>query len=102
MISALANRYEADVDLTLAAAEFGFNKKDFEEAADDADRKFRPLIRRLQQGSIPRDQFENNYRELALAITDQDAGRRSTQCAAVRAGGAARRLPSRSATKRCL
>ncbi len=72
MISALANRYEADVDLTQAAAEFGFNKKDFDEAADDADRKFRPLIRRLQQGSIPRDQFETNYRELALAISDQE------------------------------
>lgn len=71
MISALANRYEADVDISLAAAEFGFSKKDFEDASDDADRKFRPLIRRLQQGTIPRDQFENNYRELALAITDQ-------------------------------
>jgi mono/diheme cytochrome c family protein len=73
MINALAKRYEDDLDLTLAAAEFGFNKKDFEDAADDADRKFRPLIRRLQQGSIPRDQFENNYRELATAITDQEA-----------------------------
>ena len=73
MINALAKRYEDDLDLTLAAAEFGFNKKDFEDAADDADRKFRPLIRRLQQGSIPRDQFENNYRELAIAITDQEA-----------------------------
>jgi hypothetical protein len=72
MINALANRYESDVDLNQAAAEFGLNKKDFEEAADDADRKFRPLIRRLQQSSIPRDQFENNYRELALGITDQE------------------------------
>lgn len=73
MINALAKRYEDDLDLTLAAAEFGFSKKDFDDAADDADRKFRPLIRRLQQGSIPRDQFENNYRELAIAITDQEA-----------------------------
>ena len=73
MINALAKRYEDDLDLTLAASELGFNKKDFEDAADDADRKFRPLIRRLQQGSVPRDQFENNYRELAIAITDQEA-----------------------------
>jgi hypothetical protein len=72
MITALAKRYEDDLDLTLAAAEFGFSKEDFEEAAEDADRRFRPLIRRLQQGAIPRDQFENNYRELALAITDQE------------------------------
>jgi len=73
MISALANRYEADVDINLAAAEFGFDKKSFENASDDAEKKFRPLIRRLQQGTIPRDQFENNYRELALAITDLNA-----------------------------
>ena len=70
MISALANRYEADVDVIQAAAELGFNKKSFEVAFDDAGRKFRPLLRRLQQGSLPRDQFENNFRELALAISD--------------------------------
>ncbi|MFN3349548.1 DUF4384 domain-containing protein [Pseudorhodoplanes sp.] len=72
MITALAKRYEDDLDLTLAAAEFGFNKEDFEEAAEDAERRFRPLIRRLQQGSIPRDQFENNFRELAKSITDME------------------------------
>jgi hypothetical protein len=48
----------------------GFNKKSFEDAFDDAGRKFRPLLRRLQQGSIPRDQFENNFRELGLTISD--------------------------------
>ncbi len=86
MINALAKRYEDDLDLTLAAAEFGFSKKDFDDAADDADRKFRPLIRRLQQGSIPRDQFENNYRELAVAITDQEAvpGTGGSACLAAR------------------
>ena len=72
MITALAKRYEDDMDLTLAAAEFGYTKEDFEEAAEDAERRFRPLIRRLQQGAIPRDQFENNYREMALSITDQE------------------------------
>ncbi len=87
MISALANRYESDVDLNQAAAEFGLNKKDFEEAADDADRKFRPLIRRLQQGSIPRDQFENNYRELALGITDQDEVKVAAAAGGCRCGG---------------
>ena len=90
MISALAKRYEDDVDLTLAAAEFGFGKKNFKEASDDADRKFRPLIRRLEQGSIPRDQFETNYRELALGISDQLEVNVGGAPAAAGGGGAAK------------
>jgi mono/diheme cytochrome c family protein len=70
MITVLTSRYEADVDFIQAAAEFGFDKKKFEDAFVDAGRKFRPLIRRLQQGTIPRDQFENSFREVARAITD--------------------------------
>ena len=70
MISALVQNYEADVDLVQAAAEFGFNKNGFENAFVDADRKVRPMLRRLKQGTIPRDQFENSYREVARAITD--------------------------------
>ena len=70
MISALVQSYEADVDLAQAAAEFGFNKNEFESAFVDADRKVRPMLRRLKQGTIPRDQFENSYREVARAITD--------------------------------
>ena len=70
MISALVQSYEADVDLVQAAAEFGFNKNGFESAFVDADRKVRPMLRRLKQGTIPRDQFENSYREVARAITD--------------------------------
>jgi hypothetical protein len=89
MINALSNRYESDVDLSLAAAEFGLTKKDFEDNAGDADRKFRPLIRRLQQGSIPRDQFENNYRELALAITDNEEVKIAGAAPAAAAPGAA-------------
>jgi len=72
MINALAKRYEDDVDLNLAAAEFGMSKDDFKEASADADRKFKALIRRLEQGAVPRDQFESIYRELARSITDDE------------------------------
>ncbi len=70
MINALAKRYEDDVDLTLAAAEFGLDKDGFAKASKDSDRKYRTMVRRLEQGSVPRDQFELMYRELAADLTD--------------------------------
>jgi Domain of unknown function (DUF4384) len=72
MINALAKRYEDDVDLRLAAAEMSMSADEFKEASTDASRKFRPLIRRLEQGAVPRDQFESFYRELANEITDEE------------------------------
>jgi hypothetical protein len=72
MINALAKRYEDDVDLGLAAAELSMSREEFKEASSDADRKFRPLIRRLEQGSVPRDQFEAFFRELANDISDEE------------------------------
>ncbi len=70
MINALAKRYEDDVDMNLAASEFGYAKDKFTKAADDADRKFRTMVRRLEQGSVPRDQFEQFYRAMAADLTD--------------------------------
>lgn len=66
MITALSQRYEQDVDLTMAAAELGMTKDEFKQATSGG---FKPeliaTIRRLQQNSIPRDQFETKYRQLA-------------------------------------
>jgi hypothetical protein len=70
MINALAKRYEDDLDLALAAAELGIDKADFKQASGDVDPKFRSLVRRLSQSSIPRDQFELAFRELAPSLTD--------------------------------
>lgn len=70
MINALAKRYEDDVDLSLAAAEFGYSKDEFAKAAESADRRFRVMVRRLEQGSVPRDQFEQFFRAMAADLTD--------------------------------
>ena len=72
MINALAKRYEDDVDAALAAAELGLSKAEFTKRSADADRKFKPLIRRLEQGLVPRDQFEAFFVELATDITDDE------------------------------
>lgn len=70
MINALAKRYEDDLDLTLAVAELGITKGDFKDASGDVNARFRPVIRRLSQGAIPRDQWELDFRELAPQLTD--------------------------------
>jgi hypothetical protein len=70
MINALAKRYEDDLDLTLAASELGISISDFKQDSGDVDQKFRPLVRRLAQGSIPRDQWEKQFIDLAPEITD--------------------------------
>lgn len=70
MINALAKRYEDDLDLTLAASELGLDTKEFKNETGDVDQKFRPLMRRLAQGAIPRDQWEKSFIELAPEITD--------------------------------
>jgi hypothetical protein len=66
MITALSQRYEQDVDLTMAAAELGMTKDEFQQATSGGFKpELIPTIRRLHQNSIPRDQFEFKYRELA-------------------------------------
>jgi hypothetical protein len=69
MINALAKRYEDDVDITLAAAEFGLDKQAFLAQAAATDGRFNLMLRRLQQGSVPRDQFELVFRELAAQLS---------------------------------
>jgi len=70
MINALAKRYEDDVNGALAAAELGVSYAEFTDAGGDVDPKLRPLVRRLLQTSVPRDQFEQAFRELAPSLTD--------------------------------
>jgi hypothetical protein len=66
MITALSQRYEQDVDLTMAAAELGMTKDEFQRATSGGFKpELIPTIRRLQQNSLPRDQFEAKYRQLA-------------------------------------
>lgn len=70
MINALAKRYEDDLDLTLAAAELGLRKDEFNKGSGDVEQMYRPLVRRLAQGAVPRDQFETSFRRMAPGLTD--------------------------------
>src|SRR5262249_55946360 len=72
MINALSKRYEDDVDAAAAGTEFGLSKDQFAKAAADADKKFRPFLRRLAQGIVPRDQFEVAFRDLSHELTEDE------------------------------
>ena len=72
MINALSKRYEDDVDGKIAATEFGLTKEAFAKASAEADKKFKPFLRRLEQGIVPRDQFEVVFRNLSEELTDDE------------------------------
>jgi hypothetical protein len=71
MINALAQRYEDDVDIKIAAAELGMTVEEFLRVANDSDKNLRATLRRLEQGLVPRDQFEASYVAIAKDIGDE-------------------------------
>jgi hypothetical protein len=72
MINALSNKYEKDVDLRLAASEFGLEQAAFEQAAGERGGDARVLLKRLQQAVVPRDNFEGQFSTLLTQITDDE------------------------------
>ncbi|MGD9925214.1 MAG: DUF4384 domain-containing protein [Pseudorhodoplanes sp.] len=72
MITALSQRYEADLDLALAAADLGLEKEVFSKTLNGAVKpELFQAVRRLQQNTLPRDQFENRYRDLMEQFGDE-------------------------------
>lgn len=71
-INALSSKYEETLDLKLAAAEFGLSPDAFKAAASGAGPKAVALVKRLEQGLVPRDQFEFDFPELVTALTDEE------------------------------
>jgi Domain of unknown function (DUF4384) len=73
IIVTLSNRYERNLDVKTAAAEFGMTKDEFVSAvAGGAEAGNRLIIRRLDQAAVPRDQFEKNFLELSQQISDDE------------------------------
>jgi hypothetical protein len=71
MVNALAQRYEDDVDIKIAAAEIGMTVEELLKIANDTEITLRATLRRLEQGLIPRDQFETIYTALAKDLGDE-------------------------------
>jgi hypothetical protein len=73
IVAALARRYEDNLDLKAAAAEFGMTPDQFKDAVlSSADGVDRQLVRRLVQSAVARDQFERDFGRIARRITDDE------------------------------
>jgi hypothetical protein len=70
-VNALSERFDALLDTRLAAAELGLTADDFVAAVND-NRKYRPLLFRLNQGAVSRSEFEGRFAELIGDLTDED------------------------------
>jgi len=69
----VSNRYQRNLDIKAAAAEFGMTKDEFVAAiAAGAEGTNRQLIRRLDQAAVPRDQFEKSFLKLSQQISDDE------------------------------
>jgi hypothetical protein len=58
MINALSDWYDGFINTVMAAAELGLTRDDMVSASRDSGRKFRSLMVRLDQGVVPREEFE--------------------------------------------
>jgi hypothetical protein len=72
MVTALSARYEWDVNLTQAAAEFGVTAEDMKAAMIASGGMGKSIALRLDQGIVPRDQFEPVYGEVVERIIDAE------------------------------
>jgi len=71
MVNALSDRYEQDVEIAVAAAQYGLSVDDYKSAltgAANADAL--RMGRRLQQGLVPRDTFEAQFLDTVSSLSD--------------------------------
>ncbi|MGI9382272.1 MAG: DUF4384 domain-containing protein [Methyloligellaceae bacterium] len=72
MINALSQRFEGDVNLRTAAAEYGVVEKEFSENLGAAGGAFHRMKRRLEQGVVPRDTFEARFSATIGKVSDDE------------------------------
>ena len=70
VINALSKNYENDVNLINAAWMFGYTSDEFLHRLEAVGGSAYALKRRLEQGVIPRDRFEEAFHELLPLVTD--------------------------------
>ena len=70
MANALSNRYERDLDLRSAAAEFGTTPDELKDYLRSSGDVGSSIASQLAQGTVQRDQFEAEYGNLVENVTD--------------------------------
>ncbi len=72
MVTALSARYEWDLNIEQAAAEFGVSAEEMKDAMIASGGMGKSLALRLDQGIVPRDQFEPIYGQVVERIIDAE------------------------------
>ena len=71
-INFLSKAYEKAIDLRIAAAEYGLLAEAFAQGLLDAGGESAQLKRRLEQGVLPREILEANFKEIIVQVSDNE------------------------------
>jgi hypothetical protein len=71
-INVLSKAYEKAIDLRIAAAEYGLAAEAFAQGLLDAGGESAQLKRRLEQGVLPREILEANFKEIIVQVSDNE------------------------------
>jgi Domain of unknown function (DUF4384) len=71
-INYLSKAYEKSIDLKIAAAEFGLAADAFAQGLGDAGGEAAQLKRRLEQGVLPREILEAEFKDLIVKVSDNE------------------------------
>jgi hypothetical protein len=71
-INYLSKAYEKAIDLRIAAAEYGLSAEDFANGLADAGGEFAQLKRRLEQGVLPREILESDFKDIIVKVSDNE------------------------------
>jgi hypothetical protein len=71
-INFLSKAYENAIDLRIAAAEYGLTAEEMAKGLADAGGASAQLKRRLEQGVLPRDILEAQFKELIVQVSDNE------------------------------
>ena len=71
-INFLSKAYEKSIDLKIAAAEYGLAADAFAQGLADAGGEAGQLKRRLEQGVLPREILEAEFKELIVKVSDNE------------------------------
>ncbi len=72
-INFLSKQYEKAVDLKLVAAEFGLKAEEFTESLGAAGGEAFRTRRQLEQGVVPRETIEDQFKDFIAVVTDNEA-----------------------------
>ena len=71
-INFLSKAYEKSIDLRIAAAEYGLEAQAFGQGLADAGGEFAQLKRRLEQGVLPREILEADFKDIIVKVSDNE------------------------------